>query len=95
MLAEEFGAKRYYDSLSQRDELFSAVFAITQAEMLDNSSAVGGDLFWLLSAAGVPDYDGYTIYLRDTSTAQIIREHARHVAVQARNYDNTVLLALR
>jgi hypothetical protein len=69
------------------------VFGITQAQMGDNSSAVGGDCFWLLSAAGVPDYDGYTVYLRDTSTAQIIREHARRL-FEASNSE-TVVLARR
>jgi hypothetical protein len=79
-LFEEYGAKRNYGSLDQRDAMFRLVFDSAEKAAADanSASAVGGWLFWILAgSSSVPDYDGYTVYMSDSSTTQLIRVHAR------------------
>lgn len=86
LVFEEFGAKRYYGSLDQRDSMFKTVFDATERAADDDGSAVGGDMFWILAGSrNVPDYDGYTVYMSDSSTVQIIDGHTSDMADKARS----------
>ena len=77
LLFEEYGAKRNYGSLDQRDSTFKTVLEMTLKSAADADSAVGGSTFWLLAGSDkTRDYDGYTVYMRDASTVALIRSHA-------------------
>lgn len=72
VILEEFGKKRDVDlSTTARDELYIAILN----KVCEGNS--GGALFWAYYHAGYPDYDGYGVYTKDSSTTKIISDFAK------------------
>ena len=61
--------------------MFATVYDTVYELASGGVEAASGALFWLLAGeSSTPDYDGYTVYPSDVSTAAIIEDQVQRMA---------------